>query len=452
MVQKYDSRLRKMEAFYSPKEFRALGYRERWEVRVSDGIWITPEKLVETTMSKREVRANPGVFEEAEVWLRGLVDCVPPLARVSESGRSFALTGDAVRDWHRRRGFEVGVKLTDKNLPARFYGGLTEVEGFGLAPLRPVANLSVRVSVGLKEDFVRALLGVGTVFIGRDGRLVVRSGAPEPALGIMRGVLEARGVDASVRVSYPLYRREVCDVPVEFFEGTVTLWTTFVKSMLVPSLRETVNLLLGRGVEEQDSYYAGLVAEAFGKFSEAGGVPFGGYLASSLPNWVNDLPRQTIGSPLANFQANRKRAIRELQVEGGFGEGHWFGDGELAERMGLGVEEYRQLKDAHENWKKVRMSEELSWRENGQERVSYHLDPAAGSRRDLGVAADLLLALLEAGVETGDVESCELCLGALAVAEDASQKFLELRGVPERFKVVLMGKFSERRRVSLAEE
>ena len=80
------------------------------------------------------------------------------------------------------------------------------------------------------------------------------------------------------------------------------------------------------------------------------------------------------------------------------------------------------------------------------------MDPAAGSRRDLGGAADLLLALLEAGVETGDVESCELCLGALAVAEDASQKFLELRGVPERFKVVLMGKFSERRRVSLAEE
>ena len=65
MVQKYDSRLRKIEAFYSPKEFRALGYRERWEVRVSDGIWITPEKLVETTMSKREVRANPGVVEEA---------------------------------------------------------------------------------------------------------------------------------------------------------------------------------------------------------------------------------------------------------------------------------------------------------------------------------------------------------------------------------------------------
>jgi len=452
MVQKYDSRLRKIETFYSPKEFRALGYRERWEVRVSDGIWITPEKLVETTMSKREVRANPGVVEEALEWLRGLVDCVPPLARVSESGRSFALTGDAVRDWHRRRGFEVGVKLTEKNLPARFYGGLTEVEGFGLAPLRPVANLSVRVSVGLKEDFVRALLGVGTVFTGRDGRLVVRSGAPEPALGIMRGVLEARGVDASVRVSYPLYRREVCDVPVEFFEGTVTLWTTFVKSMLVPSLRETVNLLLGRGVEEQDSYYAGLVAEAFGKFSEAGGVPFGGYLAASLPNWGNDLPMHTIGAPLTKFQNNRKRAIRELLAEGDFEEGHWFGDEELAERMGLGVEEYRQLKDAHENWVKVRMSEELNWRENGQERVSYHLDPAVGSRRDLGVAADLLLALLEAGVETGDVASCELCLGALAVAEDTSQKFLELRGVPERFKVVLMRKFSERRRVSLAEE
>lgn len=452
MVQKYDSRLRKIETFYSPKEFRALGYRERWEVRVSDGIWITPEKLVETTMSKREVRANPGVVEEALEWLRGLVDCVPPLARVSESGRSFALTGDAVRDWHRRRGFEVGVKLTEKNLPARFYGGLTEVEGFGLAPLRPVANLSVRVSVGLKEDFVRALLGVGTVFTGRDGRLVVRSGAPEPALGIMRGVLEARGVDASVRVSYPLYRREVCDVPVEFFEGTVTLWTTFVKSMLVPSLRETVNLLLGRGVEEQDSYYAGLVAEAFGKFSEAGGVPFGGYLAASLPNWVNDLPMHTIGAPLTKFQNNRKRAIRELLAEGDFEEGHWFGDEELAERMGLGVEEYRQLKDAHENWVKVRMSEELNWRENGQERVSYHLDPAVGSRRDLGVAADLLLALLEAGVETGDVASCELCLEALAVAEDTSQKFLELRGVPERFKVVLMRKFSERRRVSLAEE
>lgn len=452
MVQKYDSRLRKIETFYSPKEFRALGYRERWEVRVSDGIWITPEKLVETTMSKREVRANPGVVEEALEWLRGLVDCVPPLARVSESGRSFALTGDAVRDWHRRRGFEVGVKLTEKNLPARFYGGLTEVEGFGLAPLRPVANLSVRVSVGLKEDFVRALLGVGTVFTGRDGRLVVRSGAPEPALGIMRGVLEARGVDASVRVSYPLYRREVCDVPVEFFEGTVTLWTTFVKSMLVPSLRETVNLLLGRGVEEQDSYYAGLVAEAFGKFSEAGGVPFGGYLAASLPNWVNDLPMHTIGAPLTKFQNNRKRAIRELLAEGDFEEGHWFGDEELAERMGLGVEEYRQLKDAHENWVKVRMSEEFNWRENGQERVSYHLDPAVGSRRDLGVAADLLLALLEAGVETGDVASCELCLEALAVAEDTSQKFLELRGVPERFKVVLMRKFSERRRVSLAEE
>ena len=131
MVQKYDSRLRKIETFYSPKEFRALGYRERWEVRVSDGIWITPEKLVETTMSKREIRANPGVYEEALEWLRGLVVCVPPLARVSESGRSFALTGDAVRDWHRRHGFEVGVKLTDKNLPARFYGSLTEVEGFG---------------------------------------------------------------------------------------------------------------------------------------------------------------------------------------------------------------------------------------------------------------------------------------------------------------------------------
>ena len=74
MVQKYDSRLLKIEALYSNSEFRALPIKERWAIRFSDGILITPEKLVETTAGKIEIKRNPEIYAEAEEWLKRHVE------------------------------------------------------------------------------------------------------------------------------------------------------------------------------------------------------------------------------------------------------------------------------------------------------------------------------------------------------------------------------------------
>lgn len=456
MIPKYSSRLLNLKPHYSNEEFKKLPIRERWEIRISDGILINAEKLVETTLSKREIKANPEIMREATEWLEGLVEL--GLAKKAPTGTSYYLTSAAVESWHEAKGLRLGIKLIDKNLPARVYSGvdvstgapfkLTETEGFLLAPRRPVVNLSIKESSDLKPVLQEALLGVGVVMTGQDGRLVVRAAAPEPALSIMRETAQRWGSGEPIRVSYPIMRRDRTDVPPEFYNGLIAFYTMFSRALVQASHKETVNVYLGKGSEEQDSFWASLVAEAFSKYNEAGGVPFAAYLASAIANWINDLPTHVLGQDLAGFQRNRKRAIRELLAEAEYPQGHRFSDRVLAGRMGIPVKEYQVHKTANENWIKVRTIEELGWKENGQERVTHHLDPSRGNDRDAEAATDMLLAILDTGISLLDGETADICLDALAKGDVSGADFASLEDIPDSFKVGLWDSYKARREES----
>lgn len=456
MIPKYSSRLLNLKPHYSNEEFKKLPIRERWEIRVSDGILINAEKLVETTLGKREIKANPSIMQEATDWLDGLVEA--GLAKKAPTGTSYYLTSAAVESWHEAKGLRLGIKLIDKNLPARIYSGidvssgapfkLTETEGFLLAPRRPVANISIKESSDLKPVLQEALLGVGVVMTGQDGRLVVRAATPEPAHSIMRDVVRRWGSDEPIRVSYPIMRRDRTDVPPEFYNGLIAFYTMFSRALVQASHKETVNVYLGKGAEEQDSFWASLVAEAFSKYNEAGGVPFAAYLASAIANWINDLPTHILGQDLAGFQCKRKRAIRELRTEAEYPAGHRFSDEELASKMGIPLREYQGHKTANENWVKVRTIEELGWKENGQERVTYHLDPSRGNDRDAEAATDMLLAILDTGISLQDGETADVCLDALAKGDAIEADFTALGDIPDSFKAGLWDSYKARREES----
>ena len=211
-----------------------------------------------------------------------------------------------------------------------------------------------------------------------------------------------------------------------------------------------MKVLLGKDPDEQAAFYVTLAAEGFSKFDESGGVPYGAYLASATPNWINDLPTHTLGAPLATFQRNRKRAIKELHQETGNLPGHRYSDEELANKMGLPIEEYRRFKDSNENWVKMRTIEELTWKDNNQERISHHLDPARNNARDTEEATDLLLAILDTGITLRNTETTEQCLEALAeVTGTTTTALLTLRDSPETYKAELYKNYQKRRQQTL---
>ena len=73
MIEKYNPQLIPLKPLYNDKTFYQFDIKKRWEIRISDGIWITPEKLIKTTMTKDELKANPNALEDAETWLETLV-------------------------------------------------------------------------------------------------------------------------------------------------------------------------------------------------------------------------------------------------------------------------------------------------------------------------------------------------------------------------------------------
>ena len=218
----------------------------------------------------------------------------------------------------------------------------------------------------------------------------------------------------------------------------------FAKSFLQPSHRETIDVYLGKGREEQDSYFAVLVAEAISKFNEASGAPLAGYIAATITSWVNDLPSHTLGDDLANFQRQRKQAVRELLEERGDNPGTRYSDEVLAEKMGLPLSEYLTHKEANENWVKTRTLEELVWKENGRERVTHNLDPAQDTERDPAISTALTLAILDAGINSKAPGLAEECLNALAAAEDGTPTLTELSNAPASYQLELATAFKKR--------
>lgn len=455
MVEKYNNCLINLKPHYSNAQFYSFPIQERWEIRISDGIWINPQKLVETTLTKKELKANPEIVKEATDWLESLV--AKKKAYKSPKGNSYALTGKAVQEWFSKRQekepkLRLGLKLIDKNLPTRLYGGITETEGFQLAPLRPVANLTLKDANNLYKPIQEALAGIGIVTTGRDGRIVVRAATPEPAYSIMKEIAENNNAPEPVRVAYPVFRRESTDVPQDFYSGLIEFYGMFVQGLISPSHRETVNVLLGKSPEEQAAYYVGIAAEGYSKYSESGGVPYAAYLASSAPNWVNDLPTHILGAPLANFQRNRKRAIKELNQKYGNPQGHRYTDEELAQQMNMPLAEYLSHKESNENWVKMRTVEELTWKDNGQERITHHLDPSKNHVRDMDAATDMLLAILDTGIDLNDVATTEECLLALTRNGGDTADLIELRDIPNSYKGKLVENYKERRKQTLEEE
>ena len=59
MIEKYNPQLIPLKPLYNDKTFYQFDIKKRWEIRISDGIWITPEKLIKTTMTKEELKTNP---------------------------------------------------------------------------------------------------------------------------------------------------------------------------------------------------------------------------------------------------------------------------------------------------------------------------------------------------------------------------------------------------------
>ena len=96
----------------------------------------------------------------------------------------------------------------------------------------------------------------------------------------------------------------------------------------------------------------------------------------------------------------------------------------------------------------MRTIEELGWKENGQERVTHHLDPSRGNDRDAEAATDMLLAILDTGISLLDGETADICLDALAKGDVSGADFASLEDIPDSFKVGLWDSYKARREES----
>ncbi len=145
--------------------------------------------------------------------------------------------------------------------------------------------------------------------------------------------------------------------------------------------------------EDQNSQITLWVIAAIEKFDETSAVPFSGYLNSVLHRWPYDLPADHLGKDLSNFQRERSKAIKKLDVTEGSGteeQKKTHTHESIAKEMGLSINSFLESEEKHQIWIKTQTASTLTWDDSSEEKqVESNL---SGNFTNAGVDTDVILA------------------------------------------------------------
>jgi len=198
------------------------------------------------------------------------------------------------------------------------FGGLSEAEGWALAPITPRDRVHFRTDRELPlTDFRAALPGSVTVTYDEgDGlyRVDGDTGTGELLAGLIRAWCGDAGyATVGLRPETGVRRRAPRDLPPAFLDGLCRHYCRVSLKRLQRNM-STIRLHLPDN-DDIDQQVAEWVLKAVSQYDETKSVPFGAFLATQLSKWVHDLGRNAYGRTAADTENKQQKAIAAFTAE-----------------------------------------------------------------------------------------------------------------------------------------
>lgn len=341
-------------ALYTRKTFYRLPVEFRIGAIVSDGMWYSLPKWRKLAKCSEE--------EITEFIERKLA--TGELVQSSAGAKSYRLPLESIEKWYDENNIEFKTQIIDFLFPPRIWDGMTEVEGFELAPLRTISVVTFNVADSRDaKHIIDGLRGVARV---RE----VDSGSYK-AYGLDSSYIKARIEEISegrVTKTYARVeakRRELVDFPKTFANNLMGFYSKFGRTLVRPAIK-TIEIFIPDPLDQQ-SQIDFWVLSAIEKFDEKSAVPFSGYLHSALRHWPYDLPAERLGKDLSSFQRERAKAIKRLG--GSDDENRITVPHEaIAKELSLPLDKFLELEEKHQIWLKSQNASTLTWTESSEEK------------------------------------------------------------------------------------
>lgn len=221
------------------------------------------------------------------------------------------------------------------------FGGLTEAEGWAIAPITPRDRVHFRTDRELPlADFRAALPASVTVTYDEgDGlyRVDGETGTAEALAGLIRAWCAEHGyATVGLRPENGVRRRAPRDLPPAFLDGLCRHYCRVSLKRLQRNM-STIRLHLPDN-DDIDQQVAEWVLKAVSQYDETKSVPFGAFLATQLSKWVHDLGRNAYGRTAADTENKQQKAVAAFTAE----HQRRPSEKELAEYMGQSVATLRR--------------------------------------------------------------------------------------------------------------
>ncbi|MGY1843041.1 flagellar biosynthesis protein FliA [Modestobacter sp. SYSU DS0875] len=198
------------------------------------------------------------------------------------------------------------------------FGGLTEAEGWALAPITPRDRVHFRTDRELSLTDFRAALPTGVEVSYDEGeglyRVDGRPGTGEALATLVRGWCAGEGIaTVGLRPEAGVRRRAPRDLPPAFLADLCRHYCRVSLKRLQRNM-STIRLHLPDN-DDIDQQVAEWVLKAVSTYDETKSVPFGAYLATQLSKWVHDLGRNAYGRTAADTENKQQKAVAAFTAE-----------------------------------------------------------------------------------------------------------------------------------------
>lgn len=343
---------------------------------------------------------------------------------ITELG-SYRMPGKYIEDWYRENDLDINEEIVPGNFPVKIWGGISEAEYFINNPIRIVSRVRISNADKDTKDLIeKAALGAGYILSNGDD-IEIYCTNPKYIVKLINYALfdnKARNkISMTIRSGFK--NRDLSEFDDIFWVNFLKFYKEYAKIALIPHFKT-----IRRFIKHEDDIEAQIedwITEALSKYDETQCVPFAAYLSNVLRFWPYDLPAKELGFALAQFERERSRAIAELSYEN---DQRIYSDEEIAEVMGMRVEEYRKTLFDYNSKTFDRYNHGLEFEESGLDKKATSLtDNSYEPTPEL--AYIISLSVLEAVYNTNMVDSANILINAI---EDGN--FDRLRLLHEDFK------------------
>lgn len=278
---------------------------------LSDGQWHPLYKLSKQVTKTNNVKAKE--FKQLlETELTNLVDVGLLIYGENESYR---FNSTLLESW---REFSGNPRLTEKKYLPRWFGGILEDDGWGLAPLKVYDLVHFKSDSSLSRNRLLEHLGLKPSLVQLDGGLyrVFSTNGEETFNKIKELQNDYPNFDIrSMRLETNLRRRDLEDLPSGYLSDLCGYYGKFAKVLLRPYKTSIAKHIPDPDDEQQQIYL--WVLDAVQRYDDSTSIPFAAYLSSSLAKWVHNLNRNAFGRSVADAELKHSRAISKFKIENG---------------------------------------------------------------------------------------------------------------------------------------